>query len=77
MQHLYTSWISHCCPNRLQYLDVHRYYLTKDYAIQNDPSLKNYKVRIFIQDYAKYKNALPYPRVLNDYKQNLAIQQDE
>ena len=25
MQHLYTSCISHCCPNCLQYLDVHIY----------------------------------------------------
>ena len=58
-------------------LSGHRYYLTADETIQNDPSLENYEVPISIQDYVVYENALPSPRVLNDHKQVLTIQQDE
>ena len=72
----------------------HKYYLTKDEAIQNDPSMEMYKttgpkpskwvksaekseVPISIHDYAGYKNVLPSPRVLNDHKHVLAIQNEK
>ena len=70
----------------------HKFYLSKEEAIANDPSLEEYrsedpkpakrlrskeKVPLTQNDYKVYKNILPSARTVNDFKQVLAIQHEQ
>lgn len=65
----------------------HKYYCSKEEALENDPTLAEYrngapekKVKCLgpksKEHYIPYKNVLPTPKTINDYKQRMAIQEE-
>ena len=67
-----------------QALYEHTFYLNKEEAMQADSSLKDHQTEehgtkkppVSKDDYAVYKNVLPSPKTIADYKQILAVQEE-